>query len=467
MALLLSGCSQGETVRNGRDCFPKEAARWITSSQADDGFAGRKDSTGAVTVYVDGSGSMAGYLNGATEAERPFQDLISSIGDSFSTSGAPVAFKAFGSKLRDVPAAERARLTRAGFFTCQGAAPGDCDNGETRLDLVLNDIVGRKDELSIVVTDMWFSDPSSPTSGLVPLAAPVEKILSSGRAIAAYGIPAPYAGTIYDLPGGGRIAFTGRRPLMLLVIGPNDRVRDLHDKLKRFPSKAIARDMTSGAIRRAVFTLDPSAGIVPQQAPLSPSRDPRVRPGNVLDAVKGVKLQQFVVKRGDARGAPPRGATGPHWQGPSDESFMESAVWTGPLRVRSQVWENRGETCGAAQWLGPTRIDAGWQVGDEGGRQTYRLDPADLLKDLPRPGTYLITGEVARVSLEQPNPASAWMREWSFGADEGTGGAEGGRFYRTLNLSEFARLMENALAQAAERKPGPITGFTYVVQIAD
>ncbi|MEI9852289.1 MAG: hypothetical protein WDN24_17145 [Sphingomonas sp.] len=69
----------------------------------------------------------------------------------------------------------------------------------------------------------------------------------------------------------------------------------------------------------------------------------------------------------------------------------------------------------------------------------------------------------------QPNPATAWFRDWSFSTADGAaaGRTGNGAFFRTLNLAEFARLLENALADAAEHNPGPITGFTFAVEVAD
>ncbi len=464
---LAAGCTDSATTVSGRDCFPKEAARWMAASQPDDGFAGRADTRGPVTVYVDASGSMVGYVNGATETERPFQDLISTLPDLYSRSGSPVAFKTFGTRVTDIGADRRDSLMHADLYACKGIQAAQCDNRETRLDLVLRDIEASKDGLAIVLTDMWFADPASPTSGLVPLSAPIERILSSGRAIAVYGISTPFAGKIFDLPGGAQTSFTGRRPLVLLAIGSNGRVREFQGKFKRSPSQSIALELANGLIRQAVFTLDPSTGPGGAGEPLSPSRDPRVhRSSSVLEAVRGMKIQQFEVSRSEALDPRARAGTVPSWTGPDDKDFIANAVWRGPLRTRVQIWESRGATCGKANWIGPTRSESGWS-GSGSGQQTYMLDPVALTKDLPRSGTYMITGEVARVSLDEQNAATAWMRDWSFAPLEGSGLSPDGAFYKTLNLAEFARLMENALAKAAERDPGPITGFTYVVRIKD
>ncbi|MEI9852288.1 MAG: hypothetical protein WDN24_17140 [Sphingomonas sp.] len=145
-----------------------------------DAFAGRQDKGGPVTVYIDSSGSMAGYLAGATEAERPLHDLIATIPDLFPPGSGAIAYKAFGSRIRDVGADHRTDLLNSSFFTCRKPGAPECDNTETRLDIVMREIEGHKDDFALVVTDMWFADPGSETSGLVPLASPLEHILESG-----------------------------------------------------------------------------------------------------------------------------------------------------------------------------------------------------------------------------------------------------------------------------------------------
>jgi hypothetical protein len=463
---VVAGCSQPATIVSGRDCFPTEAARWMATSRVDDAFAGRTATKGPVTVYVDASGSMVGYVNGATEVERPFQDLISTLPDLYAGTGSPVAFKTFGTRIVDIGADQRDSLLKADLYACRGVEVAKCDNRETRLDLVLRDIDAQKDGLALVLTDMWFADPTSQTSGLVPLSGPLEKILSSGRAVGVYGISTPFSGTIYDLPGGGQTSFTGRRPLVLLAIGSNARVKEFQTNFKRSPSQSISLELANGDIHQSIFTLDPSLQDGRPDEPLSSSRDPRVRLRTVLEAVRGVRIQQFEIRRSEAIDPRAKGGADPSWTGPDDKDFIDNAVWRGPLRTRVRIWESRGGTCGKVNWIGPTGGEAGWSSGGSGQR-TYTLDPLVLTKDLPRSGTYMITGEVARVSLDEQNASTAWMRDWSFAPLQQSGLTADGGFYRTLNLAEFSRLMENALAKAAESNPGPITGFTYVVRIKD
>jgi len=466
--VLLGGCSK-QVVRSGTDCFPKEAAKWLATKGEPDAFAGRKEPTGTVTFYVDQSGSMAGYLNGGNESEKPFQDLIVSVPTMFSAASSPVRYRSFASELHSLGKDARDRLSQADYYTCQRRSDTQCDNANTRLDKVFEDIASQGEELALVLTDLWFSDPASVTTGLVPLAGPLKAILASGRAVGVFGIPAPFSGTIFDLPGGQRTNFTGKRPLMLLAIGSNARVLDFREKLKRAAPQSISRDMQSGAIRQAIFTVEPASGIEPSDRPLALGNDPRVQSAVVLASIPGVRIQQFRVGLKGARRPSAAGIRSPSWQGPDKSKFFEGAVWEGPLRSRTLVWERRNDQCAKSDWRGPSRSNSGWKMADVSGQMTYQLDPALLLKELRKPGLYLVTGEVARTSLNSPsNAATQWLRDWSFSSGEQFGAApREGKFFKTLNLSEFSRLLEGALADAAERNPGPITGFTYVVEVAD
>ncbi|HEY1605756.1 MAG TPA: hypothetical protein VGF77_09180 [Allosphingosinicella sp.] len=465
---LTASCSRTASTASGKDCFPPEANRWLSTNQVDDEFAGRRLKGGPLTVYLDASGSMAGYIAGASETERPLHDLIATMPELVPAGSAAPVFKTFGTRIRDLPAGGQAEVLSESFYQCRGRASADCDNSETRLDLVLKQIEGRKDDLAIVITDMWFADPGNPASGLVPLAAPLKGILASGRSIAVFGIPAPFSGKIYDLPGGGSVSFTGRRPLILLAVGSGDRVGQFGQQLNRSSSSYLARGMTTGAIKQALFTLDPSAGIAREPSPLAPGNDRRVRRATVLNAIEGVRIQQFAIERSE----PDRGhnatATLPSWTGPAASSFLPHAVWQGPLASRSLVWQRLGDRCTTRDWSKPTRTQTGWTDGGPAGQKHYLLDPTSFAEQFRLTGTYLVTGEVARVSLTQPNPATQWLRDWSFSPlDPGGRAMTDGSFYRTLNLSEFDRLLENSLAAAAEEKPGPITGFTFVVKVKE
>jgi hypothetical protein len=469
LAFVLSGAGCGTTPRTGpwQDCFPAKASRWLSSESQTSEFSGQEDSRGPATIYVDSSGSMAGYVNGQSDTARVLNDLLATLPAQLSTRSTEVELKAFGSRIRSLTNVDRQRLASPAFFRCGGNV-ADCDNRDTRLDLVMREIEGRRDRLAVVITDMWFSDPASVTTGLVPLAEPLKNILADGRAIGVYGIRAPFDGMIYDLPSGESSQFSGDKPLMILVIGSNERVRRWGEQMRRSPSEFLARGFTDGSIRQAIFTLDPSLGVARSPEPLTTGTDRRVHRAQVLNAIQGVRVEQFRVNRSNAMRSSARPASLPQWEGPNDAAFVPHAVWRGPLATHLIVWRREYAQCRPGDWGAPSRRDFGWRIANGSGR-VFALNPAEFVSQFRRPGTYLVTAEVARTSLNVPNEATAWLRDWSFSAGQPRelSDAAGRPLFRTLNLSEFSRLLEDSLAEAAERRPGPITGFTFVISVED
>lgn len=465
-SILVQSCAR-PTINDALDCFPKEARRWIAKAESEDGFRGRPETSGSVAVYVDSSKSMVGYIDGATETRKPFQDLIRTAPALFRGPASPVSFWAFGTRIRSIAAGQQDQLLNSGFYRCAHQGDEGCD---TRLDLVLNEIDAHPERLAIVVTDMWFDDPRSQTTGLVPLADPLANILASGRTIAVYGFRAPFDGTVYNVPPGNQsLRFAGERPLFVLAIGSAERVQEFNDKLSRSASSYLNTSMQRGTAHRALFTLNPATEHRPEAAPLAGGTDARVRRTPVLEAMNGVQVQQFRISRSDALREVEGRPAPPSWQGPADRIFIPGAVWRGPLARRTSVWERRGNQCLGADWLEPARARSGWTDAPQAGQQRFVLDPAQFIEEFRGPGVYLVTAELARTALTQPNEATRWMSDWSFSADEGAPAATAGdpRFFRTVHLSEFARYMENALNEAARRRPGPIVGITFVVEVAD
>ena len=465
----VAACGPGAcaSVQTGLSCFPPEAARWL--SEVDGEGVRAESALHGADLYVDSSGSMMGYVDGATETRRPFQDLLATIP---SLTGGRTSYIAFGTQLRPLASGQEQQLLGRDFYRCARSAP-ECDNQDTRLDLVLDRIArgrpGAPPGLAIVLTDMWFANPGSATTGLVPLAAPLEAILESGRTIAVFGIPAPFRGTIYDLPGARTAPFQGERPLIMLVIGDGADVRGFGAGLARSPSAFLASSIRDGTMRRSLFSLSPplSDDHPPSRNPLQGGNDRRVERSTVLEAIEQVQVQQFRISLDRALREAPPGTVPPAWQGPSDRHFSPHAVWRGQLSGRTRVWQRRAERCVAADWLDPAVYEGGWSAAD-GAQARFTLDPAAFVERFRQAGTYLVSAEVTRVALAQPNPATQWMRNWSFAATDAPGAAtRDGGLHRTLHLSEFARLLENSLAEAAERRPLPVTGFTFVVEVVD
>ena len=464
----VAGCGPDKHGALGLACFPKDAARWIYVSDDVAGTAHLTAASGQATIYVDHSGSMVGYIRGSTEVEKPFQDLIGSLPATLKASGVSSEYRAFGKTLSEPIADGATSIQQPSFFYCGKPDKRDCDTSESHLDVVLRTVASKKDEMALVLSDLWLSNSDIQTTGLIAFQEPLTDILADGRVVAVYGIPAPFDGQIYDLPGapGGIRYPQGRHPLYLIVVGTKHQVVTFGEQFARSGSRSIAEGIAAGRIRRSLFTVDPGPEDGREKSPMIPGRHPRLMPVT-FEPANGAVVQQFTLKPGLP---PPPGGTQPvmpSWTGPQEAAFLTDAVWEGPVTPRTRIWFRKDNDCKPTSWREASQLQEGWSALDGGGKMTLALDPARLAPRLTRAGVYMLSGELKRTSVIQPNNATKWMREpdWNV-LPEGVA-ALGGHpaTYPTLNLSEMARLMENALKTAAERKDSAVVGFSILVKV--
>jgi hypothetical protein len=390
--------------------------------------------------YLDGSGSMAGYIAGSTSDVRPLGDLIEIVNQTAVSRGSSAQFFAFGARIAVIPGgpAGAARYATMAAYTCKG-----CDNKESHIDAVLRQIaLGNPNLLNVVVTDFWLDNKSFAGSPQVALGGPLTNLLKQGRSIGVLGLRAPFKGRIYDFPKGGPYADATERPLFVLLIGPASDVAAMYAALVESNSPAFRSDLR----RYSVFstqignawvsarTLAPVGGGVSRSAVIPP------------EWLQGV--QQFVLHLDTARVQHGR------VEGVFDASagVRNNAVWSGALKASTQVWRlsNRGalRACPRNAWVEIAPLSGAWFPA---GRATARftLSPKTGSGLIPG-GAYLVAGFLGVRRLQVPNPADAWMRDWSFSAvDEQSVRARHPRFFPTLNLADLATSMEAALDRAA------------------
>lgn len=479
--LSLAGCSSGgssnEMVKDSVLCFPKEAQRWIARSSKSKQVtsAGSEKATAKrnATVYVDRSGSMVGYIKGGTNLERPLQDLISNIPSVLKLSDIDTKFRSFGTRISDELPSGGADLINGNEFSCNTADRSRCDNSETRLDKVLDQVSGRNDDLAIIVSDLWFTNSEIHSTGISALQPALTNLLLNDKVIAIYGIDAPFAGNIYDLPrtGAGMLStpYTGRHPLYMMVVGPKRTVLDFDSSFSKAGPKYLIDGMADGRVRRSLFTVDPGPLEYGQDKPLSASKHPRLRNEN-FSIPPGVSIQRFVMSQGLPQKPGTKTPALPQWTGPDMAVFLDDAVWMGPLATKTRVWTQTSEACSAQSWIeqsNQANSQLGWSKPNGSGQITFSLDPNKFGSVLLNEGVYMIVGETRRLSLIQPNPSTEWMRGvWNLDpalAERMAGSAP--QTFPTLNLSEFARMMEAALASAVEQKNQPLVGFTVLVKV--
>lgn len=478
--MLLSGCDIGSgtkvPITDSRNCFPKDAQHWIAKSKE----AGQLHSVAVptaarkATVYVDHSGSMVGYIAGGTNLERPLQDLIATIPSSLKTVGIDTALRSFGTKVSDELPDAGKQLLRAEAYVCKAADRAACDNSESRLDTVLGQVASQNDDLAIIVSDLWFSNSDIQSTGIAALQPMLTDLLFKDKVIAIYGIDAPFAGKIYDLPQAGNgsisVPYQGRHPLYVMVVGSKRAVIDFDSALASSGSNSLAEGAKSGRIMRSVFTVDPGPLEYNQKQPLiGGSKQTRLHQEN-FEIPTGVSIQRFVMTAGLPEKSGKVPPASPQWVGPDPSGFLANAVWIGPLATQTRVWKQTSKACSATSWIeqkSDQTSQIGWLADSGNGQMTFQLDPNKFAATLLTEGVYMIVGETKRLSVTQPNPATQWMRgAWNLNPAQAEAAARSTPpTFPTLNLSEFGRIMEGALAAAAERKNQPLVGFAVLVKV--
>jgi hypothetical protein len=402
--------------------------------------AGARSVPGAVRTFIDGSGSMAGYIAGSTSDVRPFGDLIEVVDQFAAQRRTAPQFFAFGSKIASIGggAAGAARYATLAPYVCKG-----CDNQESHIDAVLRQIASAdRGSLNVVVTDFWLDDKSFAGSPQVALGGPLTDLLRQGRSIGVLGLRAPFKGRIFDFPGGGTYADATERPLFVLIIGPAADVASLYAALAQSNSPAFRAEATHYSVFSthighawvSARNMAPVGGGVSRSAAIPPERLP--------------DQQQFVLHLGTAR------AQNGRVEGLFDAGagVRDNAVWSGQLRASTRVWRLQSVGalggCGLDAWgeIGP--LNGAWMPAG-GSRARFTVSPQTAAGLLPG-GSYFVAGYLGVKRLQMPNPADGWMRDWSFGAaQEASVRARRPRFFPTLNLADLATSMESALDRAA------------------
>ena len=474
-SFVLSGCGADRPsgIANQLDCFPQPSRAWIArTGTASDSAAARAATGGATlkaaTIYVDRSASMMGYIAGATTMDRPFQDVIGTFPASLAEMGVETRFRAFGRTVTP-PVRDGAALLKPEHYAC---ASRDDEACESHIDDVLKIVEGQRDQMAIIVTDLWFSNSSVDTSALAALQPSLREILKD-RAISVYGIAAPFNGKIYDLPAGqgqlGSMPYAGTHPLYVLVIGPDADVRAFDTRLQRSGSPAIAAGVAErGSWKRAIFTAAPTNEAELAAKPLSDGSSPLFRAGS-SEVFNGLAVQQFTYnpdldRPGAAKG---NSATFPTWSGPDPSLFIPHSVWQGPTQLRVRVWRRRDNQCTSRSWIELNNLAGDWPRVEPGGKVDFHLEPGLVRQTFRQEGTYVLTGEMRRLSVMQDNPQTAWMKQWSLPMVGGNYVAPSGPMFPTLNINEFGRILQDALADTTEAQSRPVTGFTVMVHSAD
>lgn len=445
-ALMLVGVAHGAAAAPA--CLPPQV-RDLVAAQ-------KPKAAAPVSLYVDRSMSMAGYAAGATASVRPFGDLVAVLDQQASELKAPISAYAFGSKIEPLKGGldDINRFAKPAAYLCK-----NCGNLESRIDTVLQAVkAGGPARLNVIVTDLWLDNKSTAAAPQVALGLPLRTMIAEGRAIAVIGVRAPFAGTIYDVPGVGKVTSAKERAWFAVLVGPEADVLHTIASLRSAGSDAFSA-------QRMNFSVFTSGQRVARLAP------PKLVGGGLrtykaIPAIAATGIPAYSFDPGLA--AAQNGRLVQRYV--TGEKQPQGLVWSGPQATGTSVWRLQGgrgsKACKPeATWASFPSLAGAWKQ-DSADSAIFSFNRGPAAK-LPAGETYLVAGWIGARELQKPNPAAGWMREWSLTEAGAASFARARpRFFKALNLGEVARLMENAVS--ASNPKGRITGgFAFVVHIED
>ena len=446
-ALLLTACDNGKMAQI---CAPETATAALRPAAA--------ETTGPITAYWDGSESIAGYIDGANANLHPLADVHRLINDHARDGSSEIVWKRFGEKIAPLPAPSDP--TAVSFYRCGDRA--DCDNQESRLDDVLNQIADdRTPGLRVIVSDLWLSTSAFKGSTEVAIGGPLRRILSGAngkepRSIGVIGVRAPYSGPVYEVPNVGTHRGARERPLFVVLVGTRKEILAAYRTLTRASSPAFAENR----INFTWFGPEPAAdwmGDIPE-ARLTGS----AIPAPVLSAPE-TPIRQIEISVKDLQA----GTSGMTVAVNPKARVLPGAIWEGEPNGYARVWRRKGNGCGAGAWEALPDLQGSWRVNtDDAGNQnaTFVLDrraAADLL-----PGhTYLINASFTTRTVKSNSEAARWMRDWSVSPEQASAvSARNPAFFPALNLAELASILERSTQDQQPEGGRPLATLALIVK---
>jgi hypothetical protein len=376
----------------------------------------------ALNVYLDASGTMAGFVQPQFN-EKPVGDLLTLLTNGVGTPPKSVLkWRCFGDKIASVTG-DIDSFSKPAVYSKPTASP--CGNQASRVEKVLAEV--RKQpvgSLSLIVSDLWLDGNEMAADPAVALGVPLKAMLEEGRAVAILGVEAPFKGRVTGVPGLGGASFSGatKRPLFILAVGPETDLVRLVQGLRGSGAPSFSGKRLNVALFRGRGR--------PRTVP-----PPRTLGGGISGKPGAYQIdkQLFAQQQGRLE----RVVAG------RERLLLPGTVWQGPLSGIALVeLQNRQ---GGWQRL-PKQLPVWFKAGDERSLQ-FRLDAASLT-GLPA-GSYRVTALMGNKGLLRPNPDTKWLRDWSLSPSEKPQPG----FVKALQLAVLADILEAGDDQLARRVP--------------
>jgi len=401
-------------------------------------------------LYFDVSGSMLFYGRAASDARSrvvPFRNLIAAM---LAEGGGSPRLYGFANHVAKISRSQAEALADGRAAGCAA-----CGHSESHLDELLAQIAHEPPSaISVVVTDLWFTNREIIDNGAVSLDNPIRAILGSGRAIGVLGFVAHYSGPVYDMPDGPPYAGPVQtRPLFVLIIGRPLAVARVNSRLQErmfFDNEGVERhfSMFSAGIPgaagyRVEFHADEKKAVLIDDAVLADLGVEREIPQYDLDIGE-------VARQKPDNGGPVIGASGVF---DPRSRLPEGIVWRGPVNVSTTLWvmvDDPAKTkCHHSGW---DKLSNGGGIlrltGGVYGTRRMEIDAASPEFDSIASGdTVLLRYDIRLRDLPVDNADTKWLEGWSFDWRQVREVRQSApTLFPTLNLAAFRSLLERAVA---------------------
>lgn len=396
LCLLVASCD-GTSPPDCLPPLPPEARTAQTANAA--------TSAGAVQLFVDGSGSMAGYLtNRPTSA---YHDVLGLLPGSLRSAATEVKVRRFAAVVerpQDLSDRFAADILEPDFYKSK-------DNANTRLHDVLREAAAQPDVTSVIVTDLVLSAREVEAGDAGPLRKALADILHAGSTIALVGIESSFSGKLYDLATvPGAVPFSnGKRPVYLLLIGPDARVRSLYGTLRT----EVLDGLPQGSHHLAVYSNRPvPKGDWGRSIQLSGgAAEARLLGRSVTDKVTQIRIGRDQVGVEVTLTAAEDSRT---WL--SGQVLVPNPNHT-PVRSNVYFHTGNGHGCEAGWFKDDEQPDLVRPIEAKADRLTFKLFANSPISYGFRPGmTYALDAVATMPLLRSALDERHWVRQWSYDA---------------------------------------------------
>ncbi|RUQ41300.1 MAG: hypothetical protein EKK69_02520 [Candidatus Competibacteraceae bacterium] len=415
-ATLLVACGSSERPA----CLPVDLEPKITKMPP-------VEEAGPVVVWVDASGSMAGYLRRGKplSGDIPYKDLIQTLPQWMDMVASKVDYFRFGKTVQAMSRGDFLNAARESFYR----DPRLKDSSRIS-DPIAKAVEQDASVLTVIITDLFLSGAELDLSASGALRRPLTQALQQGKHVALLGIRNPFSDKIYDLSGGKPLDYTGERPFYLILIGPETRIATLYRRLQQ----EILSNLPADYYHFTLFTPD----LIDTPAPSTPStpRNSGIKPARILKNSQP-NMAQFAVERDSAPlvldvplaplKTPPR------------------LTWSS-LQLREQLYHYTPRQ-GRCEWdlvelpplgkLETANVDA---------VKIQLFSERERILSLPKGGIFVLALDVVATQLAPASPD--WAKAWSFKpGDEERLRTELPPFFPTPHLAHIAEVMASIVSE--------------------